>query len=139
MAVRPILQALLLADQIYVDAATGKKIIAGTFNRLVCEEFPTTSIVSKFALVSLTDVHNEVEISLRFVDLQTGDALLELKGLTVTAEDPLETVEMVVELPPLPLPHPGSYALEIHWQGEMLGLLRIFLDAAPHDSPATEE
>jgi len=31
---KPVLQALLLAEHVYQDRATGKKIIAGTFNRL---------------------------------------------------------------------------------------------------------
>lgn len=139
MAVRPILQALLVADAIYVDASTGKKIIAGTFNRLVCEDFPATTVVSKHALISLTDVHRSVEIGLRFVDLSTGESLLELHGLVVEADDPLETVELVVELPPLPLPHAGAYALEVHWQDELLGLLRLYIDSPVKESPAGEE
>ena len=31
---KPLLQALILADHVYQDAQTGKKVIAGTFNQL---------------------------------------------------------------------------------------------------------
>lgn len=33
--IRPILQAMVLADQVYEDKSTGKKVIAGTFNTLL--------------------------------------------------------------------------------------------------------
>jgi hypothetical protein len=127
--VRPMLQALMLADHIYVDAATGKKVIAGTFNRMAADEFPTTFDASKFAFVAITGVHGVVQVTLRYVDLSTGDALAEIPNLEVESHDPLETVEMVVELPKLPMPHPGAYAFEAHWEGEMLGLLRIFVES----------
>ena len=32
---KPVLQALVLADKVYHDRQTGKKIIAGTFNAIV--------------------------------------------------------------------------------------------------------
>lgn len=139
MPVRPIIQSLLLADHIYVDAASGKKIIAGTFNRLVCDEFPTTTVVSKFALLAMTDVHGSADVTIRFVDLSGGDTLLELQGLSVSAEDPLETVELVVELPPLPLPHAGAFAFEVHWDGETLGQMRLFLDSMTSEAPSDED
>jgi len=139
MGVRPQLQALMLADHIYVDAATGKKIIAGAFNRLSSKEFPSTAGVSKYTLISLTDVHGTVSLILRFVDLSTGDTLLEMQGLEVHADNPLDTVEMILEIPPLPLPHPGTYALEVYSDNEMIGVLRVFADAqAENESEANQ-
>ena len=39
--IRPILQAMVLADQVYEDKSTGKKVIAGTFNTLLFARRPT--------------------------------------------------------------------------------------------------
>lgn len=127
MGIRPVLQALVLADHVYIDANTGKKVIAGTFNHLTAQEFPTTFGRNKFAFISLTDVHGKVPVSLRYVDLSTNEPLFEMKDLEVESSDPLETVEMVVEVPSLPMPHEGAFAFEIHAAGEIVGSLRIFV------------
>jgi hypothetical protein len=182
---KPVLQALVLADHVYQDKITGKKIIAGTFNR-VCftrmrprppaaelepgeasvsiagagfspapappplppaapSESPfaegalppgvppglrrlTAADVQKagspYAFVSLTDVHGTVPLELRYRDLSNEAILLGI-NFQVGAEDPLDTVEAVIPVPPLPTPHTGVYALELLCGGEPLGALRI--------------
>lgn len=171
----PVLQALVLADHIYQDKITGKKIIAGTFNR-VCfarmkrppeqqgfepnadeqpepSPFDSTSETampsfapsseggpppgarrmtaadvqkagSPYAFVSLTDVHGTVPLEMRYRDLAT-EAILFGISFQVASEDPLDTVEAVVPVPPLPTPHAGAFALELLTNGEPLGALRI--------------
>lgn len=126
MALRPVLQALVLADHVYIDAKTGKKIIAGTFNHLTSTEFPTVYNRSKYAFLSLTEVLGHVLIDLRLVDLSNNEVLLDIPGLEVASDDPLETVEMVVEIVEIAMPHPGSFAFEALCQGELLGSLRLF-------------
>ncbi len=178
---KPVLQALVLADHIYQDKITGKKIIAGTFNR-VCfsrmkrppeqpgfapnfgeqaappppppsSPFDSTSETampsfgptpiegpppgarrmtaadvqkagSPYAFISLTDVHGTVPLELRYRDLLTGAILFGI-SFQVASEDPLDTVEAVVPIPPLPTPHAGAFALELLTRGEPLGALRI--------------
>lgn len=139
MAIRPSLQAMILADHIYVDAGTGKKIICGTFNHLTVDSFPSQSMISKFALVALTDVHGSVSIVLKYVDLSTGETLVEMQGLEMEADDPLETVEVVVEITSLPMPHAGYYSLEAHWNSDVLGILRISVDETPSEPADGEE
>jgi hypothetical protein len=187
---KPVLQALVLADHVYQDKITGKKIIAGTFNR-VCftrmrprppaaelepgeasvsiagagfspapppplpqppaapqTQMPATPFAegaappgvppglrrltaadvqkagSPYAFVSLTDVHGTVPLELRYRDLSNEAILLGI-NFQVGAEDPLDTVEAVIPVPPLPTPHAGVYALELLCGGEPLGALRI--------------
>ena len=62
-----------------------------------------------------------------YVDLANNDVLMELSGFEVEADDPLDTVELVVELTELPMPHEGVYAFEVHAGDEMIGALRIFV------------
>jgi hypothetical protein len=180
---KPVLQALVLADHVYQDKITGKKIIAGTFNR-VCftrmkrppmeqpgvesepgerpspspspspSPFQSTSETtlpyssgppsmpspppgsrrmtaadvqnagSPFAFISLTDVHGPAPLEMRYRDLST-EAILFGISFQVASEDPLDTIEAVVPVPPLPTPHAGAFALELLSEGELLGALRI--------------
>ena len=83
---KPILQALILADHIYRDAATGKHIIAGTFNQVVFQKGgakPKTvevggeekqvvpggmQVGSPYVYVSLTDLRGKAQCVLRYVN-----------------------------------------------------------------------
>lgn len=183
---KPVLQARVLADHIYQDKVTGKKVIAGTFNR-VCftrmkrpperpaaepgpgpgerpspspssspssdpSPFQSTSETtlpysatpapppppgarrmtaadvqkagSPYAFISLTDVHGAVPLEMRYRDFLTETILFHI-AFQVASEDPLDTVEAVVPVPPLPTPHAGAFALELLAEGELLGALRI--------------
>lgn len=125
MAIKPVLQALILADQIYVDRRTGKNVIAGTFRRLWARDFPTKYRTTTWAFVSLTDIQGSAQIHLRYTNLRTNEVLLGTKPMTVTCDDPLQSVELFVEVPPFPMPHPGVYAFELYVGEELLGSLRI--------------
>lgn len=140
---KPLLQALILADHVYQDAQTGKKVIAGTFNQLFYfrqDKPPTpppppgtprkfsiqemTRAGSPYAYISLTDVRGNVPLQLRYVDLSTNATLLHI-DFQVRSEDPLSTIEAVVPVPPLPTPHAGAFALELFTGEEPLGSIRI--------------
>jgi len=126
MNVRPILQALVLADHVYIDAKTGKKIIAGTFNHLAAPEFPSFFGRTTYAFISMTEVHGNLPVTLKYTDLSTSEVLLEIRDLPMEApNDPLATVEMVVELPRFPMPHEGVFAFEVCVNDEQIGALRI--------------
>lgn len=135
MNVRPILQALVLADHVYIDAKTGKKIIAGTFNHLAAPEFPSFFGRTTYAFISLTEVHGNLPITLKYTDLSTSETLLEIRDLPMEApNDPLATVEMVVELPRFPMPHEGTFAFEVYAYDEQVGTLRIQVSHSAEES-----
>jgi len=140
--VTPVLQALVLAEKVYEDRS-GKKIIAGTFNRVVLRaDKPREQVLpdgtkqtllkggmhagSPSAYISLTDVARETRLSLQFVNL-TKNVVLFGTELHVTCEDRLATVEIIVPLPPLNVPEEGSYAFEVVCEGEILGSHRIIV------------
>jgi hypothetical protein len=122
---RPTVQALLLADHVYADALTQKKIIAGTFNQLSSSAFPTVLQQITWAYAALTGVRGRHTVVLRYSDLGSGEALIESSALTIEGNDPLRLNELVVQVPPLPMPHPGVYAVELLVDGEMLSSLRV--------------
>src|SRR5438128_2735890 len=119
-SMRPVLQALLLADQIIEDKATGKKTIVGVFNSFfitkdgaadpvaqkVDEVKPGMTLQrgtragSPSAFVSLTEVRGEIELVIRFVDMHDGNILMN-GTIRIAASDPLKTLEVVVPLPML--------------------------------------
>ncbi|MBI1903827.1 MAG: hypothetical protein HYS13_22210 [Planctomycetia bacterium] len=137
MPTKPILQALVLADHVYVDAHTGKKIIAGTFNRLSAAKLPDDFDRSTYVFVSLTEVHGRTPLELRYVDLATQDVLMQT-NVTVESDDPLQTHEIVQEVPPFPMPHEGEYSFEVLWNGELLGSLRVHVQQVEPPGPVEE-
>jgi len=144
--VKPILQALLMADHVYVDTATNKKIVAGIFHRMVLTrpsvepvgehaqkiQIPLSGHLSgsPFCYVSLTEVRGQQQFTLRYVNLEDDRALFQSE-FEVNCSDPLETVEAVFPLPILPVKGPGHYALELLWGQEPLGCHRITIVESP--------
>ena len=118
---KPILQAVVLADDVYIDAATNKKIIAGTFNRLWAKEFPTQFGRCTKAFLVLTNCHGSQKLQIRYVDLRDGSVLLESPEVELTINDPLATNEVVMEVPPFPMPHEGKYDFEVYCNGAPIG------------------
>lgn len=143
---KPVLQALLVADHVYVDQATGKKIVAGIFHRLCFQKQENPPQVqqqggqvtiqigpggqqagSPFCYISLTEVHGEQAFELRYVDL-ANDRVLLATGFTTKSDSPLKTIEVVLPLPRLPVPAAGAFALELLCNNEPIGSHRIIVD-----------
>jgi len=142
--VTPVLQALVLAERVFEDKG-GQKIIAGTFNHLQIRrnqppeeiEHPdgTKKILlsggqpgSPYAYISLTDVCDNTVLEFQFVSLTENKVVFE-KEITVSCSDRLETVEIILALPPLRVPGPGVYAFEIVCEGEVIGSHRLIATA----------
>lgn len=121
---KPILKALLLADHVYDDRATGKKVIAGTINSVAVSEVELRAC----AYVSLTGVHAAALLRLKYTDLENDKALREFEIDIISAE-PLDIIELAVPSAPLPAPRGGSYVLELFAQNgntlEPLGSHRV--------------
>ena len=149
---KPVLQALVLAEHVYTDGDSGKKIIAGTFDHILFK--PIAELIqevelpsgekkrfipggmhsgSPYAYISLTDVIEGTELTLQFVNLTRNTVLLE-KELTVNSNDRLRTVEIVAPLPALPISEAGVYALQVVCDGQILGSHRLIAEELP-DQP----
>ncbi len=148
---KPILQALLMADHVYVDAATKKKIVAGIFHKLVLfppklepvpgpeGEYSGESVQriqipvagqksgSPFCYLSVTEVYGKQAFTLRYVNLDDDKAIFQTE-FQLEGKDPLETIEFVLPLPELPSKAAGHYALELLWGLEPLGCHRITIE-----------
>jgi hypothetical protein len=139
---KPILQALVLADKVY-EEKTGKKIIAGTFNRIntgkaqaqqITTPGGTPAVVMQggtdpgcpWAYLSLTDVFDGTELKVQYNDVSTNAMIFEL-GVKIQNHDRLATIEIVVPLPHMNnfAPKPGTYSLDVMWKNEILGSHRV--------------
>ncbi len=151
---KPVLQALLLADRIYEDKS-GKKIIAGTFNKLLFQKegakprevevdgakrmtVPGGSQAgSPYVYISLTDLRGPTQCVLRYVDLSKDVSLFQVE-FAIRCDDPLQTAEVVLPMPPLPT-HPGVHALELLCDDEPVGQLRVLVEEhPPHVEPGND-
>ena len=159
---KPILQALLVADHVYSDAYTGKKIVVGIFHSVKFKPRPlgqgdkppgqgdkpgTTTIQvdaggqkagSPFCYISLTELHGERNFELRYVDLAENNSLFSSR-FTIKSDDPIGTQEVVFPLPELPMVRAGTFAMELLCDDEPIGSYRIEVsemgDEKPKDAP----
>lgn len=121
----PKLQALILADHVYIDRASNKHVIAGTFNELIAQQLPHYFERRAYAYISITGLRGPVDLELKYVDLQDLRVLMATEPATVDVDDPHRTAEFVVEVPTFPMPHRGAYEFQMYANGDLLGSVRI--------------
>lgn len=140
---KPVLQAMVLADHVYRDGATGKHVIAGTFTRIWfgkakvdqpgdSEESagrrvvsgPISKAGSPYLYIALVAVHGQVPLDLKYIDLSDASVLIEAQ-IVVGARDPVAVAEYVVPIPPLPANKVGNYSLDLLYENEILGSWRV--------------
>jgi hypothetical protein len=129
----PRLQALVLADRVYAEQGTGKKVIAGTFNTIaVLQPGPHVNLPAHL-YISLTELRKrQFRLELRYVDTRDLTVLMSLQPPPFdNPGQATDTLEMVVEMPPFPAPHEGVYDLELYIDGERLGCHRIIIRTPP--------
>src|SRR5580658_7954809 len=115
MYVKPNVQSMILAEQVLTEPRSGRRLIVYVFNHLDAPSFPTLFDRPSQLFISLSGVRGKLPLSLHFVDLSNNDLILQSdRELVVSGADPLQVHEIVAEVPPLPLPHEGAYAIELH-------------------------
>lgn len=144
---KPVLQALVLAESIYTDL-TGKKIIVGTFNsihltkrihlgRVGCPGgsertlIPFGQPLAPCVYINLTDVCNNTNLELQFVSLTKNVVIFETQ-VQVSCQNRLASVEIITRLPSfehLKL-ETGTYSFEIVCEGEVIGSHRVAVVAS---------
>ena len=154
---KPVLQALLLADHVYQDSATGKFVVCGIFTRMTrLLEQPTPSspevatrieqkslspgsflqLGNPYLYFALTDYQGQIDLELRYIDLSDNSSLITGKLEGIVFKNPHELVQGSITIPKLPAPHAGEYSLDVLFDGEVLGAIRV--SVTDHDLSSEE-
>lgn len=158
---KPILQALLVADHVYVDATTNKKIVTGIFHRMMFgpalveqpeqpeqpgggEPNESTTVVPRKIQVPLSGHQSGSPFCYISLTEVRGKQPFVLRYVRLNDEkaifqtefqlecnDPLRTIELVFPLLKLPSDKVGYFALELLWNHEPLGCHRISVEEHP--------
>jgi len=139
---KPVLQALLLADYVYQDKETGKRLVAGIFDCILVKKHrvPTSNsgepgpvvipvgdvrqVGSPYIYINLREVRSTMPLELRLVHLESNEVFFRCSPFEVVCEDPLRSVELVIPVPMLPSIL-GTYAFELIYNNEMIGSHRF--------------
>lgn len=103
----PTITALLIADHVYIDQATGNQVIAGAFNRISVPAFPAV-IKDKFIFVKLVDIRGPFQ--LRIEISHDGDAT-PVASVDLPTESAMEEAFYVLSFPPLPAIRDGVFRI----------------------------
>lgn len=117
---KPLLQAFLLADHVYADRATGKKIVAGIFQQ-VMSTGNHADLAPSWVYACLTGVPPKFTVQLRLVDLSTHEAVAESAVIDAThGLGRLAPHEIVLPIPRLQFGRSGVFDFELIIDGETL-------------------
>jgi hypothetical protein len=124
VAVKPLLQALWLADDVDCNPKTGKVTLVGIFDQIEVTRPATHFASTAYLFCALRGIHGRTELVLCYVDLSSNAVLLEWP-VSLNETNPLATVDIAFRLPPVPVPHEGEYAWELYFEGEVIGSSRV--------------
>jgi len=128
--------AMVVCDDIFRDAMTGKAILVGAFSEIRCPTFPVRH--AKLAVFfSITNGNGEYDLALSIEQEATGRELITLRGpLEVT--DPLGIADIDLHLQAVEFPEPGKYWVTLKSDGAIIQQRPIMLRSAS-ESPADQD
>lgn len=143
---KPRVQAILLADNVYKDVFTGKFVVAGIFN--TCLFNPNSPPEPKqgpndvqldmkrpgapYVYVNLTEFNGKFKFELRYLSL-TQEQVLAAYPFEMGSYDPLKTIEFAIAVPTVPKVE-DTIALELLCDGEVIGSQRIVVTTIEKDA-----
>lgn len=120
----PVVVALVLADEVRRDPASGKYAILGTFDAIRARHFPCQH-PSVAAYLKATGGRGAVPITLRLVDVDETRPPVFTFACTLPFADPTQAVESALAFYSPLFPEPGDYRLQCLAGGELLRELRL--------------
>ncbi len=126
----PVLVAALICDTAVADPHTNKKNLIGIFDRVTVGNFPSQRQVTLY--IKITDAEGVYQMDFRYVQLSSGKVLAAVQG-EMNASDRLKSSDFFIHFPPLPLPEPGRYEIQV-WANQMY-LGSTFMDASQRETP----
>ena len=126
----PYCLAMVLCDQVYRDAVSGKFTILGTFSTIGSPQYPLA--VAFMVYFAVTDGHGQIPISLRIVnaradiagDEPSANEIFQSQPNSVDFPSPLAVIESVAVIQAV-IPAPGHYHCELYAADKMLMARRL--------------
>lgn len=129
-AVVPVLVAALVCDIAVADPSTSKKNLIGIFDSINVGRFPTQRPMSLY--MKITDAEGYYKIEVRYVQIGSGKVLAQAEG-ELNSTNRLQSIDLSIEFPPLPIPKEGRYEFQIWANSIFLGA--TFIDAKQRAKP----
>jgi len=109
---KPLLHAVVMCDYVHLDPGTGKWSLLGTFTNVnVRTGFPAQhGPVGIF--ISVSHWTSDLDLILQIVREST-QLIGRLPPIRVPKQEPGRTLVFGLNLPPIPLPAPGRYAIQV--------------------------
>jgi hypothetical protein len=144
----PVVEAFLLADQVYFEPGSGKQTVVGVFTTITGATFPATLGRATQAFVILTNLRMPTELTLQFRSLDDDavlatylvnpssvptplpDTFIIKTSVPITASSPLDAVSIALNVGVLPLPRAGRYVMDLITGNAVIGSARLRVDAA---------
>jgi hypothetical protein len=120
----PKCKAILLCDQVIIDAMTGKASLVGLFDRFNLPTFPGT-IPPFWAFLQLVDGIGRYSLTIEVDDLRENAIFARLPPVVVEFPERVNRVNLPIRVGGLPLPHPGVYDFIVLADGQLIDRQRL--------------
>jgi len=108
----PVVLAVLLCDQIIMDAGSGKKSLIGIFDQITVGRFPAAH--HRMAVYArLTDGRGRYTFRIDIVPMETEELVAQIPIGPLDWQDPMTPLDVVGEIVGLRLPTAGRYEVRI--------------------------
>jgi Family of unknown function (DUF6941) len=119
----PTVLALLLCDQVIIDAQTNKKTLIGVFDNVNSYSYPATVKLALYA--KLRDAEGVYDFRVRVVSLKDESAVANLEIKEARIPNPLQPTELAINIPVLQFREPGRYEFQLYANDVYLSRITI--------------
>lgn len=114
----PSCKAMIIAEKVIIEKDTEKVSIINIFNGFLLSEFPGKTGPAA-AFVQMIDGIGRYDITVEVHDLKENKVIARAGGMNIAfPETRLGTVNFMINIPPIPLQHPGAYDVVVLADGQ---------------------
>jgi len=137
---RPIINAMLVCDQVISEEGSHKKSLIGIFGNISAVKFPCVHH-SLYVYIKLTEANGKYKFHLELVDLETGSDIARTAiPDEIEIKNPLISHDLVFNLRGLKFDRPGKYEFRIFANEEIVGQKTFWVnEAKTPGAPQPEE
>ncbi len=130
----PVLDGILLCDQIIEDRLTGKKTLVGIFQEILAVKFPCIH-PTLWIYAAISDAEGEYEFELRLLDGESLNMIGTSKTGHIRIQNRLQRTEIQIRMDGLPLAKPGQYIFQFLTNGQLIADKPFYAREMPRQKP----